>query len=312
MRVVTFGYQTWGHRTLQAVLAGGHEVPLAVTHPPSNNPYEQMWSDSVADLATAHGIPVYEARRPDEALINAVREAKPDVIVANNWRTWLPPEIYDAPPHGTLNVHDSLLPEYAGFSPVMWALLNRETHVGVTVHRMDETLDAGPIVAQQAVPVGPNDTTTDLFHATVALIEPLVTRALADLAAGTLTATAQDPARATYFHKRSEREAYLDFRACAADLELQVRAHSDPYPNAYFNYRGQRLRVLRAHVSRSRFGGTPGRVTVPYEGGVAVVCGSAQRNAPAPALILETLRLDDGREVAATEILGDGGYIDLP
>lgn len=138
MRVVTLGYQTWGHRTLSAVLRTEHEVALAVTHPQSDHPYEQMWADSVEDLAAANGVPVHVATRADQALIDAVHAAEPDVIVANNWRTWLPREIYAAPTHGTLNIHDSLLPRYAGFSPVLWALLNRESHVGVTVHRMDE------------------------------------------------------------------------------------------------------------------------------------------------------------------------------
>ncbi len=313
MRVVTLGYQSWGHRTLSAVLQSGHEyeVVLAVTHPQSDHPYEQMWADSVEDLAVANGVPVHVATRADQALIDAVHAARPDVIIANNWRTWLPREIYDAPTHGTLNIHDSLLPRYAGFSPVLWALLNRESHVGVTVHRMDEGLDTGPIVAQQAVPVGPTSTTTELVLATMDLIEPLVVRSLTGLADGTLTGTAQDPDAMTYFHKRSDLESRIDFTSCAADVELLVRAQSDPYPNAHFMFNRARVRVLASHVSTGRFGGTPGRVTVPCEGGVAVVCG-ASRTAPEPAIVLERLRLDDGTEVLATDFFGtSGGYIDL-
>lgn len=309
VRIVTFGYQTWGHRTLSAAVKSGHDVVLAVTHPASNHPYEQMWNDSVEDLAVANGVNVHVAQRADQELIDAVYAARPDVILANNWRTWLPKEIFDSPTHGTLNIHDSLLPEYAGFSPILWALLNRETHVGVTVHRMDETLDGGPVVAQQSIPVGPNATTTDLVRATTDLIEPLVLGVLADLDAGTLTQREQDPARATYFHKRSDRESAIDFAADAADIELLVRAQSDPYPNAHFRFRGERLRVVRAHVSTGRFGGTPGRVTVPCEGGIAVVCGSPTRNSPAPAIVLDVLKLDDGTQVSAVDYFGTrAGY----
>ena len=99
--------------------------------------------------------------------------AAPDIIVATNWRTWIPPRIFNLPPFGTLNVHDALLPAYAGFSPLIWALLNDEREVGVTAHLMDDTLDAGPIVLQRAVPVGPADTTTDLFHKTLELFGPI-------------------------------------------------------------------------------------------------------------------------------------------
>lgn len=92
MRVVMFGYQTWGHRTLQALLDSDHEVVMAVTHPKSDHVYEKIWDDSVADLAEKHGIPVLLRNRPDDPeLLGALRELGPDLIVANNWRTVLPP-----------------------------------------------------------------------------------------------------------------------------------------------------------------------------------------------------------------------------
>lgn len=118
MRVAMFGYQTWGHRTLKALLDAGQDVRLVVTHPPSDHAYERIWSDSVAGLAEENGIRTLLRTRPDdEELLAELRTADLDLIVANNWRTWLPPEIFALPRHGTLNVHDSLLPAYAGFSP---------------------------------------------------------------------------------------------------------------------------------------------------------------------------------------------------
>ena len=104
MRVVLFGYQTWGYRTLEALLGSEHEVVLAVTHPKSDHAYESIWSDSVADLAAAHGVPVVVSNRPGEDVVRALKEAQPDIIVANNWRTWIPPHIFNLPPRGTLNV----------------------------------------------------------------------------------------------------------------------------------------------------------------------------------------------------------------
>lgn len=193
MRIAMFGYQTWGHRTLRALLDSGHEVVLVVTHPQSDHAYEKIWNDSVADLAEQHGVPVLLRNRPgDEELLRALKEADPDLIVANNWRTWLPPEIFDLPPHGTLNIHDSLLPAYAGFSPLIWALINGEPEVGVTAHRMDGELDMGDVLLQRSVPVGPKDTATDLFHRTVDLIGPLVTDSLELIDSGRAVWTPQD------------------------------------------------------------------------------------------------------------------------
>src|SRR6185369_6834362 len=120
-----FGFQTWGHRTLQALIDSHHDVALVVTHPKSDHAYESIWDDSVADLAEKHGVPVLVRSRPDD-LGPALRAADPDLIVATNWRTWIPPEVFELPRLGTLNVHDSLLPKYAGFAPLIWALINGE------------------------------------------------------------------------------------------------------------------------------------------------------------------------------------------
>ena len=112
MRVAVFGYQSWGHRTLSAVINAGHEVVLVVTHPASDHPYEQMWADSVEELASEHELQVCVTERVGQDVIEALRDAAPDIIVANNWRTWLPPEVFSLAKHGALNVHDGLPVSY--------------------------------------------------------------------------------------------------------------------------------------------------------------------------------------------------------
>ena len=310
MRVVLFGYQTWGYRTLEALLASEHEVVLAVSHPASDHAYESIWSDSVADLARDNGIPVVLRNRPDEDVVAAVKDAEPDIIVANNWRTWIPPHLYDLPRHGTLNVHDSLLPAYAGFAPVIWALINGETEVGVTAHLMNETLDAGDIVVQRAVAVGPADTATDLFHRTVELIGPIVVDALAMIAEGRRDFVVQDESRASFFHKRSIEDSRLDFSWTAEELERFVRAQSDPYPNAFCYHGSTRLRVVEAAVSVNRYGGTPGRIFIREGDGVAIVAGADARFGRNNALLVRRVRLDDGTELGALDHFRRmGGYL---
>ncbi|WP_214106621.1 methionyl-tRNA formyltransferase [Acrocarpospora catenulata] len=311
MRVVMFGHQTWGHRTLRALLDSRHEVALAVTHPRSEHAYERIWDDSVADLAAEHGVPALLRTRPtDQALLDAVRDAEPDLIVANNWRTWLPPEIYDLPPHGTLNVHDSLLPAYAGFSPLIWALINGEPEVGVTAHRMTEDLDAGDILVQRAVPVGPTDTATDLFFRTVDLIEPIVHEALDLIESGKADWTPQDRGKASFFHKRAIEDSRIDWTWPAEDLERLVRAQSDPYPNAFTHYRGERIRITAAAVSQGRYGGTPGRIFIREGDGVVVVAGADARTGHRHGLLVRRVRTEDGAEHAATDFFRVmGGYL---
>ncbi|MEV4014650.1 methionyl-tRNA formyltransferase [Nonomuraea angiospora] len=310
MRVVMFGYQTWGHRTLQALLDSGHDVVLAVTHPQSDHAYEKIWSDSVAELAEAHGVPVVLRNRPDDELLLTLKEVEPDLIVANNWRTWIPPEIFTLPRHGVLNVHDSLLPAYAGFSPLIWALINGEKEVGVTAHMMNAELDAGDIVVQRAVPVGPADTATDLFHRTVDLIAPIVAEALDLIAAGRTDWTPQDRSKASFFHKRSIEDGNIDWNWPAEDIERLVRAQSDPYPNAFTHYRGERVRILKASVSQGVYGGTPGRVFIREGDGIVIVAGAEARRGRSHGLVIERVRTEDGTDLPAGEVFRTmGGYL---
>ncbi|MEV0392060.1 methionyl-tRNA formyltransferase [Polymorphospora rubra] len=310
MRVIMFGYQTWGHRTLQALLDSDHEVALVVTHPKSDHAYEQMWDDSVADLARDNGVPVLLRQRPDDDLADEVKRADADIIVATNWRTWIPPAIFKQPRYGTLNVHDSLLPAYAGFSPLIWALINGEPEVGVTAHIMDDELDAGDIVLQRAVPVGPTDTTTDLFHRTLALFGPITLDGLALIASGRTDWARQDRSKASFFHKRSIEDSRIDWTWPAEDLERLVRALSDPYPNAFTYHRGERIRILSAGVSEGRYGGTPGRIFIREGDGIVIVAGAEARRGRSHGLVVKRVRTDDGTELPATEYFRTmGGYL---
>ncbi len=309
MRVAMFGYQTWGHRTLKALLESANEVVLVVTHPKSDHAYEKIWSDSVADLAAAHGVPVVLRNRPDDLLV-PLEEADPDIIVANNWRTWLPSEVFSFPRHGTLNVHDSLLPAYAGFSPLIWALINGEPQVGVTAHMMDEDLDAGDIVLQRAIPVGPADTTTDLFHRTIDLIGPIVVDALTLIGNGEAVPRKQDRGKASFFHKRSIEDSRINWDWPADALARLVRAQSDPYPNAFTHHGDKRLRVVKASVSQACYGGTPGRIFIREGAGVVIVAGADARTGRNKGLVIERVRLDDDTELNATDYFRTmGGYL---
>ncbi|TCJ32439.1 methionyl-tRNA formyltransferase [Parafrankia sp. BMG5.11] len=311
MRVVMFGYQTWGHRTLQALLDSDNDVTLVVTHEKGEGDYEKIWDDSVADLATEAGVPVAIRNRPDdEDLMSLLKAADPDVIVATNWRTWIPPQIFNLPRLGTLNIHDSLLPAYAGFAPLIWALINGEPEVGVTAHMMTDVLDAGDVVLQRRVRVGPRDTTADLFHRTLALFGPMAVEGLELMASGRTEWAKQDRSKASFFHKRSPVDSLIDWTWTAEELDRLVRAQCDPYPNAYTYRNGERLRIVSAEVSKGIYGGTPGRIFIREGDGVVIVAGAEARRGLSHGLLVRTVRTDDGRELPATEYFTTmGGYL---
>ena len=307
-RVVSFGFQTWGFRTLQALIELGHDVALAVTHPASEQSYKAIFSQSVEELAAEHGIPVHLTERVDAETIDLVKRAEPDVIVVNSWYTKMPPELYNLPPYGTLNLHDSLLPKFTGFSPVLWALISGESEFGLTVHRMDDGLDTGDILIQHSLPIGPTDTGTELVMRGMDLIPGALRDALHALESGTAVWRPQNKAERTYFHKRSERDSLIDWSWPAEDLERFVRALSEPYPRAFSFYRGQRTEVVAARISAARYGGTPGRVIV-QEGGGAVVCGPDAYRGANRGLVITRVRTADGVERSGDEFFVSGGYL---
>jgi methionyl-tRNA formyltransferase len=311
MRVVAFGYMTWGRRTIEAVLEAGHEVPLIVTHPAGDNPYEKIFNESVADLAADRSIPLLTRNRADGGEVaTAVAAADADVMVVSNWRTWLPPEVFSLPRHGTLNVHDALLPAYAGFAPLNWALINGEPEVGVTAHMMNAEFDAGDIVLQRSTPVSDEDTVVDLFDRTLAMFGPITVDALALIASGAARPVPQDRRAASYFHRRGEEDNRIDWTWPARDVVNLVRAQVDPYPNAYCHYGRERLRVLRARVTEPTFGGTPGRIVIRDGDGVVIVAGADARRGRNRGVLVEQVRTDDGRELAAAEFFPRmGGYL---
>jgi len=307
VRVVMFGYQTWGHRTLQALLKSRHEVCLVVTHPTSDHAYESIWADSVEDLARGAGIEVLLAKRPTPELVERVRELAPDVGVANNWRTRLPRELFSIPKYGTVNLHDSLLPKFTGFSPVIWSLISGAGQTGLTAHFMDDELDTGDILLQRSVEITPTSTGTSLVYDTLDLIPDVLEDALDAIENGTATPVPQDLSQRTFFHKRSARDSLVDWSWPAADIERFIRALSDPYPNAYTYFRGERLRLISAHVSRCTYGGTPGRVFIEENGGMVIVAGADAFRGRSPGLVLDVVRTDDGLDHSALDYFGHGG-----
>lgn len=299
MRVVFMGYQTWGHVSLQALLASPHEVALAVTHGDSAHPYETIWADSVAELAASAGIDVVTARTTDAAVAERIAAARPDVILCSDWRTWVSPEVLALAPHGGVNVHDGLLPAYGGFAPINWAIVCGEEEAGLTAHLMSEELDHGDILVQERLPIAFTDTATDVVQRVFALLGPVTLAALDRLADPDFKPQPQDLSRATFFHKRSERDSRIDWASAPLAIYNLVRAQSDPYPNAHAFHRGRRLAIKRASLAERAYCGSPGRIFCRVPEGVVVLSGRPGNGAQ--GLVVETVQPEGGEEMPAND-----------
>ena len=253
MRVVFWGSPEFAVAVLEAVLASEHEVPAVVTRPPRQaGRGRRARPTPVARLAESSGVPVLAPRRlRDPALAEELASFAGEVFLVAAYGAILPAPILTLPPHGSLNVHASLLPAYRGAAPVTRAILDGRAQTGITIMRMEAGLDTGPICLQAVEPVRAEDTAGSLTERLAGLGGRLAVEALDRLQAGTLPETPQDDARATYAEKISTVEAAIDWSRPAAEIERAVRAF-DPWPGAWTSFRDERLKLFRVRPQPAR------------------------------------------------------------
>jgi methionyl-tRNA formyltransferase len=239
-RAVVFGYSEVGHRCLQALLDHGVEVPLVFTHPDQAG--EQRWFGSVAELAVSRGVRAVTPTQPAAPeWLAEVRELAPDYILACYYRSLLPSPLLTLARWGALNMHGSLLPHYRGRAPVNWAIANGETQTGATLHYMVERPDAGPIVAQEAVAIGPNDHALTVSLAVAAAAARVLTGVLPVMAAGPPPGRPMDLARGSYFGGRRPEDGRIQPDWPGLRVHAMIRAVAPPFPGAFVEVAGRRV-----------------------------------------------------------------------
>ena len=264
--LVFMGTPAFAATTLAALVEAGYGILAVYTQPPRPAGRGHRPQPSPVQLAAAqHRFTVrspVSLRTPEAQAAFAGLGAEAAVVAA--YGLILPPSILRAPRLGCLNVHASLLPRWRGAAPIQRALLAGDTVTGVTIMQMDEGLDTGPILMQQAVSIAPGTTAAGLSGELAVLGGRLVLAALDGIADATLLPRPQPQEGVTYARKIEREDGRLDWRQTAASLERQVRA-LDPWPGVYFESpgrrgAGERVRVLAAVVSPGGSGSAPGTV----------------------------------------------------
>jgi methionyl-tRNA formyltransferase len=221
-------------------------------------------------LAERHGLSV----RCPTSLRNAKAQEEfaaigADTAVVAAYGLILPQPILAMPRLGCLNVHASLLPRWRGAAPIQRAILAGDRETGITIMQMDEGLDTGSMLLQEAIPIDPKTTAGELTEQLAALGARMMVDALDGVAAGRLAARPQPAEGVTYANKLRREEAPLDWRRPAAQLERQVRAF-DPWPGAFFFVREERIRVLSAKAEPRAPAAPPGTV---LDERLSIACG---------------------------------------
>ena len=229
-KAVVFGYGDIGVRCLGVLLDAGLEVPLVVTH--RDDPGEKRWYASLFDFSKSRRLQVV-VDPGKEILEKNLAEIRPDLIFSFYYRSMLPMSVLKLARLGAWNMHGSLLPKYRGRAPLNWAILKGETETGVTLHAMVEKPDAGGIVDQQAVPIGPDETAVEVFRKMTDAAVEVLGRSLSSLQKGSPRLRLNDLSKGSYFGRRTPQDGRIDWSRPAAEIHNLVRAVAPPFPGAF-------------------------------------------------------------------------------
>ena len=268
-RIAYMGTPDFSVGALTALIEAGHEVACVYTQPPRPAGRGKKGRPSpVHEFAAEHGIEVrHPASLRGEEEQAAFAALDLDVAVVAAYGLILPKPILEAPRHGCLNIHASLLPRWRGAAPIQRAILAGDRISGVTIMRMDAGLDTGPMLLRESVTIGPKTNAGRLHDELSSMGARMIVEALARLEAARLEETPQAEEGVTYAAKIDKAETRIDWTRPAAEIERRLRAFA-PAPGAWFELDGERIRVLAGTVTGER--GEPGTV---LDDTLTVACG---------------------------------------
>ncbi len=297
MQTVFFGTSTFAVPSLQALVRAGHRVVLCVTQ--QDQPRGRGLTPGPSPVKVAAlglGIPVAQPRDGQE-LLSACQAVKPELGVVASYGRLIPSQLLNWPIHGILGVHPSLLPRYRGASPIAWAILNGEQTTGVTVFRLNERMDAGDIVLQRALAIGPRETGEQLSGRLAALGAELLVDGAHQIAQKQAPFLPQDETRATSTTKLTKRDGRIEWGDDAETIDRKVRA-LNPWPGACTDWNGRVVRLwlttpdARVAMGQSR----PGEILRASAEGVLVATGRG-------VLAIHELQVAGGRRMGVEAFL---------
>jgi len=301
LRVVFFGTAELACASLSALLeSSAFNVAAVVTQPDrpkGRNLHPQP--SPVKVLAAGRTLPVLQPERArNESFIQALGELMPDMIVVAAYGQILPKALLELPRFGCLNVHASLLPKYRGAAPIQWAILDDERETGVTIMKMDESLDTGDLLATQTTPIAPEDNAQTLQDRLATIGAGLLVKTIPEYVAGGIVVRKQPQAGASYARKITKEDGRLDWTQSARSLWNRVRALV-PWPGAYTflpaEPKPSLLKIWQAEVA-DRTSTSPGKILESSRSEIVVACGQH-------ALRILSLQREGGRRMSVQDFL---------
>jgi methionyl-tRNA formyltransferase len=309
MRIVFMGTPESAVPSLRRLVEDGHEVAAVWTQPdkPAGRG-RKLHPSPIKQFALQHGLAVHQPQKiktPDAKDLFASHQANVAVVVA--YGKILPPEFLEAPKHGCVNVHFSLLPKYRGAAPVNWAIVNGESETGVTTMLIVQELDAGPILLQNATKIGEHETAPELLSRLAGIGADLISETLRNL--DQIEPKPQLHAEATLAPILKREDGLIDWTMDASSIERRVRGFQ-PWPNAFTSFNSQRLIVWRAEPeTREDISSMPGTIVAASGETVTITCGDRtllgiSELQPEGSRRMKARDFLNGRDVKVGDIIG--------
>lgn len=273
--IVFMGTPDFAVPSLRSLIDEGHRILAAVTQPDRpKGRGRSIAAPPVKDLSLKHGIEVLQPERISETgFFKMMEKLAPDLIIVVAFGQILKKPLLELPEWGVINIHASLLPRYRGAAPIQRAILNRESVTGLTIMKMEESLDTGPILYQKEVPISRDETAGRLHDRLAGLSGEFLVEFLSEWHSGLVRETVQEPGLATYAEKIDKEMTRIDWGSEAGTISALIRG-LDPAPGAYTTFRDNNLKLFSSTVTDESFpGGVPGRVIGNAGGALLIETG---------------------------------------
>ncbi len=303
MKIIFAGTPEFAAKSLQAIIGHQHQVIAVYTQPdrPAGRGKKLLKSD-VKLVAESHGIPVFQPEKLTSPEAQAELAAlKPDLMIVAAYGLLLPKEVLDAPTHGCINIHASLLPRWRGAAPIQRAIQEGDSETGITIMQMDEGLDTGDMLLTFSTEMSEQDTGGSLHdrlakQGAEAILHYLNEREL-------LSAEPQDNTLANYAHKLSKQEAYIEWQDSAQQICRNIRAFN-PWPVSFFELidakgKVQRIRIFEAKELDVEGQQPAGTILDKSKEGIVVQCGTG-------AISIQTLQLPGAKAMDVQAFVNGG------
>jgi len=278
MRVVFVGTPEFAATVLSALLDAEREIVGVVTQPDRpQGRRRRLTLSPVKTLAVKHGLRVLQPSNINDN-VAAVEELTPDVLVVAAYGQKLSHAVLNAPRRMPVNVHPSLLPRWRGAAPIPWAIMSGDREAGVSIIRMTEKMDAGDILAQEALTIGPNETAGELSDRLARASGPLLTRVLKKIEEGTISLRPQPDEGVTFALRLEKQDGALDWSLPAGALSRRIRGLT-PLPGAYTflktsSRKPERLVIIEAKADReTAAAGNAGEILSASPAGIVAAAG---------------------------------------